>query len=104
MVIHYYLQPAIFAACVCTNGLHLPSVGVCILWEWEWIDFETMEMFGTPDGANVEENCDDEENIPSDPSDDTSSSQLSLSAASHTVTFKCIGATRSVDYQDALML
>ena len=46
---------------------------------------------------DVEENCADEESIPSD---DTTP-QLSLSA-SHTVTFKCIGASRSVDYQDAL--
>lgn len=68
------MQSPIFAACVSTNSLHLPSIGVYILWEWVWIDFEMMELLGSPGANDVEENCDDEESIPSD----DISSQLSL--------------------------
>lgn len=82
------------------NCLKLPSCGVCILWEWEWILCDTMDLFDSPGHSRemLTHDESDKESVVS-VSDESSTEQVS---PFHTVTFKCIGASRSMESQDAL--
>ncbi len=68
----------------------LPESGVLFLWKWEVLNGDCMDVLKSDEseGHDTEESTDT-----ADDSDVTSF---------HTVTFKCIGATRSNDSQDAL--
>ena len=93
------LQISVFATCAKVDGLDLPTNGVCILWEWEWTD--DMDL-GIQSNTNM--------NVQTDESASVSESNMSsedfetedTSITTHTVTFKCIGATKSPTSQAVL--
>ncbi len=80
----------VFATRVKTEQLILPESGVLILWKWEVLNCDSMDVLESDES----EGHDTEEST--DTADDSDVSSF------HTVTFKCIGATRSNDSQDAL--
>ena len=93
MIIHVIFSAACRVCHVC---------GVCILWEWEWIDYDTMDLFDSP-GDNVDTNDDsDKESVVSLCDESCGSGETEQVSSFHTVTFKCIGATRNVESQDSL--
>ena len=82
--------------------MKLTPRGVCVLWEWEWI--EDMELF-EPSEPSIESQED------SDHDSDSTDSEVPPSCVAtipithtviHTVTFKCIGTVRSPAYQNTL--
>ena len=70
--------------------------GVCVLWEWEWI--EDMELF-EPSIENQEDSDHDTQNSTES---EVPPSSVPTIPVTHTVTFKCIGTVRSPAYQNTL--
>jgi len=91
------LQISVFSTCAIIGDLDLPANGVCILWEWEWSSDRELELQSTMHVNISDENTSDSESHLSSEyeTEDTS-------VTTHTVTFKCIGATRSSTSQSAL--
>jgi len=87
----------VFSICVKTDKLELISNEVLVLWEWESIGSDSPDLIESDHDGNEPEIEDESENTNS--ADTDSEGQ---SSSFHTVTFKCIGATRSNESQDAL--
>lgn len=68
-----------------------PSVGALFVWKWQ-----SLTLFNS-DGSSVEESSEEESSDP-----EPQQSSHSARGATHSITFKCIGATKSQDYQRAL--
>ena len=90
------LQPDVFASCVNISDKKLTPHGVCVLWEWEWI--EDMELF-EPSIENQEDSDHDTQNSTES---EVPPSSVPTIPVTHTVTFKCIGTVRSPAYQNTL--
>ena len=80
------MQPDVFASHVNINDMKLTPHGVCVLWEWEWI--EDMELF-EPSIESQEDSDHDSQN--STDSEVPPSRVASSIPVTHTITFKCIG-------------
>ena len=91
------MQPDVFASRVNINDMKLTPHGVCVLWEWEWI--EDMELF-EPSIESQEDSDHDSQN--STDSEVPPSRVASSIPVTHTITFKCIGTVRSPAYQNSL--
>lgn len=91
------LQPDVFASCMNISDMKLTPHGVCVLWEWEWI--EDMELFEPSIGSDEDSDHDSQIETTSTDSEIPPSGSIPIP---HTITFKCIGATRSTDSQTAL--
>ena len=81
--------------------------GVFVLWEWEWV--EDMELFEPAIEPAIESQEDSGGSDPDSQDEAISTSQSdseippsSIPTLTHTVTFKCIGATRSPESQITL--
>ena len=85
-----------------TSDMKLPPQGVVVVWEWEWDDADS-DVDHVSESSCECENTNDHDNphLKSE-SESGSEEETNLPLQSHTVTFKCIGATHDVNAQEAL--
>ena len=92
-LLYFFIQPSVFSKHVKLDDLQLPPEGVYVVWKWKWdicTDSENEEL-----DTSKEVESEDEENLIEDTENDHEE-------VTHTVTFKCIGATKTPESQVAL--
>lgn len=98
------VQPEEFSICVNVDNLKLTPQGVFIVWEWEWSDSEPEE--DESELENVSTCCSAEGTINpyllSDSESEHEADTFVLPEITHTVVFKCIGATHNQQSQEVL--
>ena len=92
-----HMQPDVFASRVNISDMKLTPHGVCVLWEWEWI--EDMELFEPSIESQEDSDLDSQDSTDSEVSPSCVASSIPVT---HTITFKCIGTVRSPAYQNSL--
>lgn len=95
----FFLQIDVFSTCVDVTQLQLPSNGVCILWEWNWND-DHIEM--DSQGSATFPNESSSEALSEFEASHIEDDRSSVATTTHTITFKCIGATPSPKFQETL--
>lgn len=82
-------QPSEFCQCVDITNFILPNEGIIIIWKWCWTkEVETTEA-QSQSGSDMNDSPDE-------------AAAAEADQGSHEVVFKCIGATKSRDYQNVL--
>ena len=92
-LLYFFIQPSVFSKHVKVDDLQLPPEGVYVVWKWKWdicTDSENEEL-----DTSKEVESEDKENLIEDTENDHEE-------VTHTVTFKCIGATKTPESQVAL--
>ena len=84
----FNIQVSEFSKSVGNKYIQFPSTGVLIVWKWESMNYDDSN-----DESSTEELSE---------TDEESCTMANCRVASHVLTFKCIGATKSQDYQTAL--
>ena len=85
-VLNIVMQPDVFASRVNISDMKLTPHGVCVLWEWEWI--EDMELFEPSIESQEDSDLDSQDSTDSEVSPSCVASSIPVT---HTITFKCIG-------------
>ena len=99
LVLYSLLQEEEFSCSISLNfeGANIPGDGVLVIWEWEWDDYIS------EDSNSSTPSTDSDKNTNSTVSDTEDQPHLQgIPAITHTVTFKCIIATRDVASQETL--
>ena len=96
-LLKFNLQVKDFNHCVSTTGMILPSQGILIVWEWEWMVEDDQH---STDSSDVGFDIDQQVNkyLESD-SDAEPELDIHPPVGTHTVTFKFIGAVRDAQSQ-----
>lgn len=89
-------RPSVFAKRVKLDHLQLPSEGVCVLWKWDICTFSESEELDT---SKEFESENDEKDTKSDTQTDEEAAAVPIT---HTVTFKCIGTTKTDESRETL--
>ena len=93
-LVNFFLQPSVFSKCVKQDRLQLSSEGVYVVWKWDiCTDSEGVSASESEelDTSKEVESENDKKEIESESDDETAAAI----PVTHTVTFKCIGATKT---------
>jgi hypothetical protein len=96
-LINFFSQPSIFAKRVKLDDLQLPAEGVYVVWKWD-ISEDVSESEELDSSKEVES----EDNEREETESDSDHEAVAAIRGTHTVTFKCIGATKTPESQTAL--
>lgn len=80
-----------------TDELILPSLGVPVVWEWEWKELEETTHISETSFSPGEESLGEQEL-----DEDSDATYCSTPEKEHTITFKCIGAVHDPHAQNIL--
>lgn len=98
-LIYLFFTARIFAKCVKLDDLQLPAKGVCVVWKWD-ISEDLSESEELDTSKEVESEGNERKETESDSASDHEA--VAAIRGTHTVTFKCIGTTKTPESQVAL--
>ena len=75
----------------------MPAEGVCVVWKWDVID-----DVSEPEELDTSKEVESEDNEREETESDSDHEAVAATRGTHTVTFKCIGATKTPELQGAL--
>jgi len=94
-----FFQDTEFSKSVNTDGyLFFEGNQVFVLWKWEWLAEADMFSKAKSDGSEVDDVATDDNDTKVDDDDEE------IPAITHSVTYKCIGSTKELCYQEVQAL